>query len=636
MAAKILLVEDNEPLARSLTQFLLSQRHEVRVAGSGVQALQALAAGSPDLLILDLRLPELSGIELLQKLRKTPAGSQLPVVIMSGVFRGERYAEGARALGVGHYLEKPFTRQAFQDAVAQALADSATPLKTLADIHLNRRTGLLSLGDGSPIAFLRGEPITFQSAGRGDFLSFLRGRSRLNSGDETKWSLLGKDRLQITRAGLLTLEELMEESRAFLSRLLLDALQRKAGVRFQEGAVEFDPPFTPLSTPQFAYEGIRGTQRADAAASLRPYGTRYPARAAGYYAIANLCSFRQEDIEILSRMDGSRPLAELCPADTGVGAELFRFMMAFNMVTLHPGPAADAAPPFPLRLDFNRPLEELQTLEDSPVGFDDLVEAIGGAEPLVGEESMGSPLSREEIGLEQSLQRTLAAIQGKNYYELFDLTGQTFSFEALKSAYFQRTREYSPEKFMELSGSALALAQDILAAYADAYNTLSNVVAKERYDELLNANTVGLDGRRDERLQASVQFQSGQVFLEMGEFDNAERALLDSYTLEPENPLHSAYLAWAIYRNPGNASSRNARERSRSLLAKSLQHEKTAEAFAFRGWMLLDEGRDGLAEGEFQKALKIQPRNSLARKGLSQIVDRREAEKKGIFRKIFG
>ena len=52
--------------------------------------------------------------------------------------------------------------------------------------------------------------------------------------------------------------------------------------------------------------------------------------------------------------------------------------------------------------------------------------------------------------------------------------------------------------------------------------------------------------------------------------------------------------------------------------------------------MLLDEGRDGLAEGEFQKALKMNSRDTLARKGLTQITDRREAEKKGIFRKIFG
>ena len=52
--------------------------------------------------------------------------------------------------------------------------------------------------------------------------------------------------------------------------------------------------------------------------------------------------------------------------------------------------------------------------------------------------------------------------------------------------------------------------------------------------------------------------------------------------------------------------------------------------------MLLDDGRDGLAEGEFLKALKINPREMNARKGLRQITEKREAEKKGIFRRLFG
>jgi tetratricopeptide (TPR) repeat protein len=189
---------------------------------------------------------------------------------------------------------------------------------------------------------------------------------------------------------------------------------------------------------------------------------------------------------------------------------------------------------------------------------------------------------------------------------------------------------------MELSGNSLNMAEEILATYANAYNTLSSVVAKERYDEMLNADTVGLGGKKDDKLQAQIQFQSGKVFMEMGEFDNAEKALQDAYTVEPDNAYHSAYLAWVIYRNPANSNSRSAQERARALLAKSLQQDKTAEAFSFRGWMLLDEGRDGLAEGEFQKALKMNPRDNLARRGLSQITDRREAEKKGIFRKIFG
>ena len=189
---------------------------------------------------------------------------------------------------------------------------------------------------------------------------------------------------------------------------------------------------------------------------------------------------------------------------------------------------------------------------------------------------------------------------------------------------------------MELSGATSAMAQEILSIYADAYNTLSSVVTKERYDEMLNDNkTMGIDGKQDGQLHARIQFQSGKVFLDMGEYENAEKALQDAYTLEPDNSGHTAFLAWAIYNNSANSKSKAALERARNLLTKSLQIEKSPEAFAFRGWMLYDEGRDGLAESEFLKALKINPREPVATKGMKLINEKRESEKKGVLRRFF-
>jgi tetratricopeptide (TPR) repeat protein len=240
------------------------------------------------------------------------------------------------------------------------------------------------------------------------------------------------------------------------------------------------------------------------------------------------------------------------------------------------------------------------------------------------------------ISFEQQVQRDFAYMKDKNYYELLGMTPGTFSFNTLKESYFSHTRPYAQERLMELSGSALEMAQDVLSGFSTAYNTLSNVVSKERYDELLNSDKIGLDGRQDDKLQARVQFQSGKVFLEMGEYPNAEKAFQDAYRLEPDVSLHAAYLGWAIYRNQSSQGSKSAQEKARSLLTKSLQSGRHSESFSFRGWMLLDEGREGLAEGEFQKALKLNPRDSLALKGLQQITDHRQSEKKGLFSKFFG
>jgi CheY-like chemotaxis protein/tetratricopeptide (TPR) repeat protein len=646
MTARILLAEDNEALSRVLQKFLAGNGYEVFPVQTGVAVLRQLAAGDFDLLLLDLRLPGLSGVEVLRKLRGSPKWAALPVVIMTGVYKGGAYASGARRMGVNHYLEKPFTQKAFMQAVTDALAErpavkgQGTLLEKLANIYISGMDGVLSIGSGAEVAFVRGEPFSLLSRGKEDFHSFLVNRGSIAPEDGRLFSENGEGRLFLCQAGILPYDELVEESRLFLAKLLTDSLELRSGWQFNERACDPEFPLTPLSMPRFLYEALRdSSSHFTADTFIARNGRFYPARTALFYRQANLITMRREDIGLLELMSGQKSLQELtvaAPARNEASAFL-HFLLVMGMMDLHDAPTAGATPDFPQKSLFNRPLEEFQEITMDAMGFEDLVEEISDTVQLaVGDEGMAAPLSSDEIGFEQSLQRDYAFIKDKNYYEIFGLTQSGFSFNALKEAYFTKTRQYSPEKFMEISGTSMTIAQNILSHYANAYNTLSGVVAKERYDEMLNAGkVVGLSGKQDDKLQARIQFQSGKVFLEMGEFDNAEKSLQETYTLDPDNARHCAYLAWAVNRNPANKNSRAAIDRARNLLGKSLHLEKSAEAYAFRGWMLLYEGRDGLAEGEFQKALRINPKEPYACKGIRHITERREKENKGFFHKIF-
>lgn len=647
MAARILLAEDNESLSLILRKFLAGQGFSVAAAMTGADALQALENGDFDLLVLDLKLPILSGVELLRKLRASSRWSSLPIIIISGAYKGEKYVEAALRLGVSHYLEKPFNQKAFRDAVQDALSGSAAvaePINLsaiLMAIYNDRKSGLLNLvKGGSPITFINGEPVSFLSRGREDFASFLAARGKIGLDELRRFVASGEERLFFTQSGILTYDELTEESRLFLVKKLIDALSANNSAEFAVGHPDAESPIIPLSLPRLIYEAAKNNASGlDYCLFISRFGPLYPARTTLFYRRVNLTTLRKEDITLLEMVNGENPLQEILArqGDPKEGAAFFHFLLTFGMIAFHRTATAEAGPDFPLKNLFNRPLEELNTGSDEEVSFDDLVDEVSNTvEMVVGEEGMAAPLSSTEIGLDQAVQRDFAFIKDKNYYELFGLSQGTFNFKALKDAYFQKTRLYSPDKFMELSGTTLSSAQEVLAHYAGAYSTLSSVVAKERYDEMLNAGiTTGIDGKQDDRLQARIQFQSGGVFLEMEEFDNAEKALHEAYTLEPDNALHAAFFAWAIYRNPANKNSRGALEKARSLLGKSLQSGKSAEAYAFRGWMLLEEGRDGLAEGEFQKSLKINPREANARKGLKMIEEKREADKKGLFRRIF-
>jgi len=645
MTVRILLAEDNENLAQLLVRFIESRGFETVVAATGTQAVKQLGSGHFDLLLLDLGLPEINGIEILRKIRTSARFATLPVIIMTGIYKGEKYSQAAGRLGVQHYLEKPFSRESFEAALNETIRDieasrtGPTLLDTLVSIYNNRQSGLLTISDFSPISFVKGEPTSFLAKGKPDFPGFLLAKGKITPEDARAFINSNNERLFFTEAGILTFDELQSESQLYLMKLLLDHLPMTDGICFSTEAGSAEPPLINFLIPRFFYDAVKTSPQQFKSKELTSgQNSLFPARTALYYRRANLITMSEADISLLEKLNGERTVAELCKGDGANDALAFiNFLNLLGMISLRETPGPEVPPDFPLKTLFNRPLEESSQLEELLIDFDDIVEEVADSVIMaMGSSGMAAPLSEKEIDFEQSVQRDYAQIKDKNYYAVFGMTPSRFNFNSLKEAYFGKVKEYSPERFMELSGATSAMAQETLAIYADAYNTLSNVVTKERYDEMLNDNkTMGIDGSQDGQLHARIQYQSGKVFLDMGEYENAEKALQDAYTLEPDNSGHTAFLAWAIYNNSANSNSKAALERARNLLTKSLQIEKTAEAFAFRGWMLYDEGRDGLAESEFLKALKINPREPVASKGMKLINEKRESDKKGMLRRFF-
>jgi DNA-binding response OmpR family regulator len=104
--ANILVVDDSEAICRALRDLLTMSGYAVRTAPSGERALQILETASMDLVITDLKMSGISGIQLLKKIKeKTPA---LPVVILTGFGDLDSVVEAMRS-GVADYLKKPFS-----------------------------------------------------------------------------------------------------------------------------------------------------------------------------------------------------------------------------------------------------------------------------------------------------------------------------------------------------------------------------------------------------------------------------------------------------------------------------------------------------------------------------------------------
>ncbi|BDR57588.1 response regulator transcription factor [Xylocopilactobacillus apicola] len=103
MTAKILIVDDHEDI-RALLSDVLKEFYTVFVAANGVSALAQVNQCQPDLMILDLMLPEIMGESVLKTLRKT---SQIPVIVLTAIQNKDKIVELLEN-GANDYLTKPF------------------------------------------------------------------------------------------------------------------------------------------------------------------------------------------------------------------------------------------------------------------------------------------------------------------------------------------------------------------------------------------------------------------------------------------------------------------------------------------------------------------------------------------------
>ncbi len=146
---RVLVVEDDDAIAQVLQRSLRMEGYEVRIAGDGVAALDEAHAFLPDLVILDLGLPRMDGVEVAKTLRLT---DDVPILVLTARDGVEARVEGLDA-GADDYLVKPFERQELL-ARLRALLRRRPPrgqaTLTMSDLKLNPDTHEVTRG-GRPI-----------------------------------------------------------------------------------------------------------------------------------------------------------------------------------------------------------------------------------------------------------------------------------------------------------------------------------------------------------------------------------------------------------------------------------------------------------------------------------------------------
>jgi DNA-binding response OmpR family regulator len=148
MSATILVVDDHANTRMLIKEYLTEQGYHVATAADGTQALAAAAAEKPDLILLDVMMPNLNGFEFIRVYRKA---HQIPIILLTAKIEERDKVQGLD-LGADDYITKPFGMQELLARVRAVLrrggasAGEGEEIYQVGELRLNRTTHLVSEG----------------------------------------------------------------------------------------------------------------------------------------------------------------------------------------------------------------------------------------------------------------------------------------------------------------------------------------------------------------------------------------------------------------------------------------------------------------------------------------------------------
>jgi CheY-like chemotaxis protein len=121
LARRILIIEDYPPTVEMMRLLLHTDGYEVTIALDGPVGLRKAAAELPDLILLDVMMPELDGFEVCRRLKADPRTKNIPVIIVSVKSGPENIRSGEQA-GASDYVTKPFENKRLLEALANTFS----------------------------------------------------------------------------------------------------------------------------------------------------------------------------------------------------------------------------------------------------------------------------------------------------------------------------------------------------------------------------------------------------------------------------------------------------------------------------------------------------------------------------------
>lgn len=118
----IMIVDDDEDLRRELSEIMDSENYQVKSFADGREALGEIQRFHPNVLLLDIRMPKINGIQMLDWLRCKNLVNGLKIIIITGFYDEQKCKKIAQVYGVNAYMLKPFDPEELLDKVEAVIA----------------------------------------------------------------------------------------------------------------------------------------------------------------------------------------------------------------------------------------------------------------------------------------------------------------------------------------------------------------------------------------------------------------------------------------------------------------------------------------------------------------------------------
>ena len=122
MSKKVLIIDDSKDIAEAMQEIIRMQGYEAEVVLKAYDAIDMIEASPPDLVILDLKLPDMDGVDLAKRIRARPASAQVPIVCVSSYLAGREHE--ALAAGCNELFSKTTFLESYPAMLKQYLGEA--------------------------------------------------------------------------------------------------------------------------------------------------------------------------------------------------------------------------------------------------------------------------------------------------------------------------------------------------------------------------------------------------------------------------------------------------------------------------------------------------------------------------------